>query len=189
MGLFSAKPTTSPLAQVVPLLRSDNGGSPAATRDLDGQRPVYISLGRGWGVSFAEDASGAEPMITRADAMAAGLDETSLLRAATERLAAIARTELRASGERTYRLELPGHENLAASLILIMPLLLPSLPISGQPVISIGHRAQLDVCGSDDAESVAQLRELSTSLYGGGDATPVTPDLYTLVEGIITAYE
>jgi len=189
MGLFSKKPATPALESVLPLLVNDEWIASADVIPDAAQRPVYIPVGEKWGVSFAQDADGSYSIINRQTAVDAGYDDTALLKAATEQLASIARAGLQASGEGRYRLELPGNEDLSASLILIMPLLLPSLPISGRPVIAIGHRIMLHVCGSDDADGVAGLRELAQSLYSSGEAKPVTPLLYTLVDGVITPFD
>lgn len=188
MGLFSKKPAAPTLEPIVPLLVNDEWvASAEVIPDVD-QRPVYIPVGEKWGVSFAQDVNDSYTMVNRRVAVNAGYDDTALLKAATEHLAEIARTNLQASGDGRYRLELPEHADLAASLILIMPLLLPSLNLSGQPVIAIGHRIMLHVCGSDDAEGIESLRELTQSLYSSGEAKPVTPLLYTLVDGVITEF-
>ena len=189
MGLFSKKPAAAPaLESVVPLMVNDEWVASAEVIPDVEQRPVYIPVGENWGVAFAQDEGGSYSMINRKTAVDACYDDTALLKTATEQLASIARTGLHASGEGRYRLELPGHEDLAASLILIMPLLLPSLPISGNPVIAIGHRIMLHVCGSEDAEGIVGLRELAEALYSSGEAKPVTPQLYTLVDGVITRF-
>lgn len=188
MGLFSKKSATPTLEPLVPLLVNDEWVESAEVIPDVQQRPVYIPIDETWGVSFAQDVGGAYSIVSRATAVDAGYDDTALLRAATEHLASIARSSLQASGEGRYRLELPGHEDLAASLILIMPLLLPSLPISGAPVIAIGHRIMLHVCGSEDAAGIEGLRELTQSLFTSGEAKPVTPLLYTLVDGVITRF-
>lgn len=189
MGLFSKKPAAPVLESVLPLLVNDEWIASAEVIPDVHQRPVYIPVGEKWGVSFAQDVAGSYSIINRQTAVDAGYDDTALLKAATEELASIARGGLQASGDERYRLELPGHEDLAASLILIMPLLLPSLPIAGRPVIAIGHRIMLHVCGSEDKDGIEGLRELSRSLYSSGEAKPVTPDLYTLVDGVITPFK
>ena len=113
--------------------------------------------------------------------------EPVLLRDATGNLAELARTALRAAGDRRFRLDLPGYDHLSASLILIMPLLLPSLPLRGAPVIAIGDRTSLHVCGSSDSDGVALLRTLAREHFDEG-AAPVTPELQTLVEGVIRPF-
>ena len=188
MGLFSKKQAAPALESVVPLMVNDEWIASADVIPDVEQRPVYIPVGETWGVSFAQDEGGSYSVVNRKTAVDAGYDDTALLKAATEQLASIARGGLQATGDGRYRLELPGHEDLAASLILIMPLLLPSLPISGRPVIAIGHRIALHVCGSDDAEGIVGLRELAQGLYSSGEAKPVTPLLYTLIDGVITPF-
>jgi hypothetical protein len=81
-----------------------------------------------------------------------------------------------------YRVELPDHPDLTASLILNVGRWLHPDQISGRPVLAVARRIMLHVCGADDAESIAGLDDLNRSLFDTPtvEGKRLTPELFTV---------
>jgi len=186
MALFSKRPPITPATTTLggalhPILVNDEWRETLALALTDAaQTPVYTPIGTDWGVAYGVDLGDSYSYVTQPVADEAGLDEAALRAIATTTLAEIASEHLVLTGEVRYRMELPGLDDLAASLILVLPSILPQLELDGDPVIAIGHRVMLHVCGSNDAAGIEGLRGLSMALYESGDAKPVTPALQTI---------
>jgi len=81
-----------------------------------------------------------------------------------------------------YRVELPDHPDLAASLILDIKAWLSPEQIRGRPVLAAARRVMIHVCGSDDANSVAGLGRLNRNLFSTPtvEGKALSPDLFTV---------
>jgi uncharacterized protein YtpQ (UPF0354 family) len=195
MALFSKRPpitpaTTSLGGALHPILVGTEWRETLSLAITDpDQLPIYTPIGTDWGIAYAVDLGDSYSYVTKPVADEAGLDEDALRSIATSTLAEIASEHLVLTGDDRYRVELPGLDDLAASLILVLPSILPQLELDGDPVIAIGHRVMLHVCGSNDAAGIEGMRGLALALFESGDAKPVTPELQTITaDGAIVPF-
>jgi len=81
--------------------------------------------------------------------------------------AAVAGLNVEGGGGR-YRVTYPQDLDLSASFILISEDWLDLNDIKGDPVFAVGTRVSIHVCGSEDFESLAGLREIAEVMYAEG---------------------
>lgn len=161
-----------------PLVMDDRAAASLRARSAGPLLSVHDS---GLTVAYVLEREAAWEYVTPATAERLGLTEAAL---AAESLAWLARIAPVASGgDGRFRLEMPsGSEDLAASLILradVVHALVDEF-VAGDPVVAIGQRVAMHLCGTDDTEAVEGLRELARGLYESGDAAPVSTALYRL---------
>ncbi|MGK6355439.1 hypothetical protein ACMGDH_09435 [Sphingomonas sp. DT-207] len=109
-------------------------------------------------------------------------DEAQLFARAMSNLAGRAAGLQAIGGNGRYRIELDGFFD--ASLILVAADWIGQLDLEGDPVFAIPCRDQLMVCGSDDAEAVAELAEIAPQI-ATAEAYDISAELLTLKGGKI----
>jgi hypothetical protein len=164
-----------------PLVMDDRTRDALLSRYAGSDRPVLDAHASGLTVAYVLERDAAWEYVTAATASRLGLTGAAL---AAESLAWLERVDpVVAGGDGRFLLEVPaGREDLAASLILRAAFLHDLFDefVAGDPVVAVGQRVSMHVCGADDAESVEGLRLLARGLYDAGDATPVSTALYRL---------
>jgi hypothetical protein len=164
---------------IVPLLINE-----WALRDLDAlpedKRPIVLHLDSGLDVGYAFDTPERFVYVNRDQLDDLGHTAQTLHEEATRWLRQTAAERLEVGGNGRYRLELPGTEDLTASLILTPDVWLDRVELDGAPIVAVGHRIMLHVCGSNDTEGVDGLRGLAKALFETQEAKPVSPELFVL---------
>jgi hypothetical protein len=168
-------------APVYPLVMDDHLGAALRSRFPGTDEPVLDVHASGLRVAYVLERESAWEYVTAATADRLGLAGTAL---AAESLAQLARIDpVVSGGGGRFLLETPvGREDLAASHILRAAYLHDLFDefVAGDPVVAIGQRVAMHVCGTEDSEAVTGLRELARGLYELGDASPVSTVLYRL---------
>jgi hypothetical protein len=133
-------------------------------------------------VTFAFDRPDHYETLTPARLRALGRDRADVAAEAYATLAQRASGAVVAGQGGRYRVELPSHPDLTASLMLNAKAWLRPEQIQGRPVLAAARRIMLHVCGADDAGSVAGLAQLNRDLYDGPavEGKALTPDLFTV---------
>ena len=166
---------------ILPLVLDDRAAAALMARSAASNAPILAPHASGLTIAHVLDRDGAWEYVTASTAARLGHTVESL---AAEALAWLALIDpIVSGGDGRFLLETPpGSEELAASLILRAGFLhtLFNEFVAGDPVIAIGQRVSMHVCGTEDADAVAGLRELARGLYNGGDAAPVSTTLYRL---------
>jgi len=164
-----------------PLVMDDRAAASLRSRSTASDGPLLTAHDSGLTVAYVLEREAAWEYVTAATAERLGLTEAAVT---AESLAWLARLAPVASGgDGRFRLEMPeGSEDLAASLILRADAVhaLVDEFVAGDPVVAIGQRVAMHLCGTDDTEAVEGLRELARGLYESGDAAPVSTALYRL---------
>ncbi|MDR1808036.1 MAG: hypothetical protein LBR33_09025 [Propionibacteriaceae bacterium] len=178
---------------IVPLLQPAAWYRDACAQIPDrGWWPIVEELPNDLALTFALDRPEAFETVTTKRAEALGLTRQDLAAEARATLdQRAAGVVLEGRGGR-YRVELPDCPDLAASLILNTPVWLKAGDIAGQPVLAIGRRIMLHVCGSDDGASVAGLAALNRNLYESPpvEGKALDPRLFTVdLSGQVQAYQ
>jgi hypothetical protein len=176
--------------RILPLVLDDHSVAALLTRSAPADAPLLAPHASGLTIAHVLDRDGAWEYVTASTAARLGHTAQSL---AAEALAWLARIDPIVSGaDGRFLLETPpGSEELAASLILRAGFLHALFDefVAGDPVTAIGQRVSMHVCGTEDANAVAGLRELARGLYDGGNAAPVSTTLYRLgADGSATPY-
>ena len=89
----------------------------------------------------------------------------------------------------------PSSVNKVASFMLITDAWLRPQDTLGAPVFAAGTRNQLYLCGADDADAVAQLRNIARQAYDNGLSDPerfgfpLTPQLLTIKDGKLALFD
>ena len=166
---------------VYPLVLDERARDVLLSRFAATAEPVLGTHASGLTVAYVLERDAAWEYVTAASAARLGLDGSAL---AAESLAWLGRVDpVVSGGDGRFLLEAPpGREDLAASQILRADVLHDLFDefLAGDPVVAIGHRAAMHLCGSDDLEAVEGLRMLARGLYESGDAAPVSTGLYRL---------
>ena len=71
-----------------------------------------------------------------------------------------------------FRVSYPDNPDLTASFMLIADGWLSGDSVAGDPVFAAGNRVSLHVCGSEDTEALAGLREIAATFYRDSVADP-----------------
>ncbi|NQX18190.1 hypothetical protein [Rathayibacter sp. VKM Ac-2857] len=176
--------------RILPLVLDDRSVAVLLTRSAPADAPILAPHASGLTIAHVLDRDGAREYVTASTAVR--LRHTAESHAA-EALAWLARIDpIVSGGDGRFLLETPpGSEELAASLILRAGFLHALFDefVDGDPAVAIGQRVSMHVCGTEDADAVAGLRELARGLYDGGDAAPVSTTLYRLgADGSATPY-
>ncbi|NQX03353.1 hypothetical protein HQQ82_00900 [Rathayibacter sp. VKM Ac-2856] len=166
---------------ILPLVLDDRAVAAVLARSVLSDAPILVPHASGLTVAPVLDRDGAWEYVTASTAARLGHTSESL---AEEALAWLARIDpIVSGGDGRFLLETPpGSEELAASFILRAGFLHALFDefVPGEPVVAIGQRVSMHVCGTEDSDAVAGLHELARALYDGGDAAPVSPTLYRL---------
>lgn len=164
-----------------PLVMDDRAAASLRARSGGSDGPLLSVHDSGLTVAYVLERDAAWEYVTAATAARLRLTEAAL---AAESLAWLARiAPVVSGGDGRFLLEMPeGSEDLTASLILRADVLhaLVDEFVAGDPVVAIGQRVAMHLCGTDDVEAVEGLRELARGLYDSGDAAPVSTALYRL---------
>ncbi|MDR1266323.1 MAG: hypothetical protein LBK42_12410 [Propionibacteriaceae bacterium] len=147
--------------------------------------PLTEDLPHGLKLAFAFDLPDSFELISPRQAKAAGLSPAQVGAAARATLDQLCTGIERQGNAGRYRIELPGHPELTASLILNTASWLNPDDIAGDPVLAIARRDLMHVCGRDDAGSTAGLAALNQSLFEDDDAgsKKLHPGLLTVTAG------
>lgn len=177
-------------APILPLVLDDRAVAALLARSAASDAPILAPHTSGLTVAHVLDRDGAWEYVTASTATRLGHTVESL---AAEALAWLARIDpIVSGGDGRFLLQTPpGSEELAASLILRAGFLHALFDefVAGEPVIAIGQRVSMHVCGTEDSDAVAGLHELARGLYDVGDAAPVSTTLYRLgADGSATPY-
>lgn len=81
-------------------------------------------------------------------------------------------------GNGRFRLHTPTEPDLACSLLLAPDLWLSELALTGSAIVCAPTRVELLVCGSDDEDSLQELRTFATELFEEARGKPVTSVLH-----------
>jgi hypothetical protein len=146
--------------------------------------PIQVPVGGGLVATYALDEPHGFEYLQQGQLPGLGMDLNALHQTALETLIERAQSSLTATGDQgRYCLEMPGNEDLVASLVLVPHLWSGQLHVAGQPVAAIATRIRLHLCGSDDTDSVRSLGDLASQLYRQAEGKPVTPSLITWRDG------
>lgn len=77
--------------------------------------------------------------------------------------------------------------NYDASMVLLLEQWLPRIELAGEPVLAIPARDELLVCGSDDGEAIASLREMASEIVSRS-AYSLSTQLFTWRDGGLQVY-
>lgn len=94
-----------------------------------------------------------------------------------------------------FRVSYPDNPDLTASFMLIADGWLSGDSVAGDPVFAAGNRVSLHVCGSEDTEALAGLREIAATFYRdsvadpGAHGRPLTPSLLTVRDGVVVEFD
>ncbi|KJL30312.1 hypothetical protein RS83_01062 [Microbacterium oxydans] len=94
-----------------------------------------------------------------------------------------------------YRLTFPANPDMAASFALVTDTWLNKDALRGTPVMAVGNRTALHVCGSADEEGISALRDIAEASYRQSVSAPaehgqpITPRLLTTVGGALVDFD
>lgn len=77
--------------------------------------------------------------------------------------------------------------NYDASMVLLLEQWLPRIELAGEPVLAIPARDELLVCGSDDGEAIASLREMAREIVAAS-AYALSTQLFVWRDGRLQLY-
>ncbi|MFM9924859.1 hypothetical protein VLK31_17840 [Variovorax sp. H27-G14] len=138
----------------------------------ESQQPVLSTLAGPLVLAYVEDTPEAMRYITPSRLERIGMDVAALNATAFENLTAwLPQLQIQGGGGR-YAARLD--HNYDASMVLVFGHWRERVPVEGNHVFAIAARDELLVCGSEDGESIAALREMAreiatTSAYGLSD--------------------
>lgn len=193
MGLFSRKKkeaapssaaTVPPSELVVPLIagRAWMEANEETFSRIPGfpdeARPFATSISEELWVTYAVDPEGTWELVQGgqvADFGGADALHSTALRNMVARVGSDLAIE---GGNGRFRLHTPSEPDLACSLVLTPELWLSEIDLTGAAIVCAPTRVELLVCGSDDADSVQELRNFATELFEEARGKPVTSVLH-----------
>jgi hypothetical protein len=143
-------------------------------------RPIIDELTNDVVVMYALNKPDAFEPVSLVWAAARDLSREEVVAESRESLARVAAASRRFGEAGRYRVEVPSDPDLAASLVLNVRDWLAADAVDGTPVMAIGTRVLLHVCGDGDVAGVNGLAELSRVLFDEADGLPLTSALLTL---------
>lgn len=146
----------------------------------ESQQPVLASLAGSLVLAYVEDTPEAMRYITPSRLESIDMDFATLNTTAFENLLAfLPQLRIEGGGGR-YAARLD--HNYDASMVLVFGHWRERVPVAGDPVFAIAARDELLVCGSEDGESVAALRDMAREI-AASSAYGLTDELFVWREG------
>ena len=184
--LASARTTAAPqqaldLNLVLPLVKSRSWLATASAQTGAGADLLIRPLVSDLIIVFAQDLPDTITYVKGSDLVGV-CEEAQLVSRAISNLAARVPALEPVGGDGRYRIELDGFFD--ASLILVASDWIRPLALEGDPVFAIPCRDQLMVCGSANAEAVAELEEIAPAI-ASNEAYRISGELLTLRDGVL----
>ena len=149
------------------------------------QCPVLGALAGSLVLAYVEDTPEAMRFITPSRLDSLGMEFAALNTAAFENLTTLLPQLRIVGGGRRYAVRLD--HNYDASMILIFGHWREQVPVSGDHVFAIAARDELLVCGSEDRDSVASLRDMAKEI-AAKSAYPLADELFVWRDGRLQVF-
>lgn len=131
-------------------------------------------------LSYVEDTPESMSFLSPGEAERRGLDGDALRAQALNNLSKFLPELDVQGGEGRYLVRLD--RNYDASMVLLFELWRDRVQVQGDPVFAIAARDEVMVCGSEDAESLASLRDIAAQI-SRSSAYNLSQDLYVFRDG------